>query len=133
MVAKRKGTDVVPVQDAAARALAIIGGPRTATPKHCMAHGCPLSGTFNIVIYDEGKSTSWQCFIHSDLPMSQWQQATAAINRNIVKLRTINDEYAFRSAMRDAVSGREVSEKYWQTDGVTRNAYLDSIRSARKT
>lgn len=131
-MAKVKNTLPVPVEDAAARALAIIGGPRIATPRNCMAHGCPLSGTFNPVIYDEGKSRSWQCFIHSELAMSQWQEATATINRNIAKLRTIKDDYAFRSAMRDAVAGKEVSEKYWQADGVTRNAYLDDIRAARK-
>ena len=132
-MARIKNTLPVPVEDAAARALAIIGGPRTAIAKSCMAHGCPLSGTFNPVIYDEGKSKSWQCFIHSDLAMSQWQEATATINRNIAKLRTINDEYAFRSAMRDAVTGREVSPKYRDADGVTRNDHLDSIRAARKT
>ena len=131
-MAREKPSSPEKAGDIAARALARISGPRIAPPQPCMANGCPLTGTFNPITYDEGKSRSWQCFIHSDLPMSSWPEATTAIRRHLEELRSIPNDGAFRNAMRDAIAGKEVSRKYWEDDGVCRNAYAESIRAARK-
>ena len=55
--------------------------PQRIKARQCVAHGCPLAGTFSPIIY--GESNNWQCFIHSELPMHDWQSATHAIRQHM--------------------------------------------------
>ena len=76
--------------------------PRVAPGHPCIAYGCPLYGTWNPIIY--GDKHPWYCFIHGELPASDWQRATAAINRVRDELRPIPDDKEYRRQMRKYVN-----------------------------
>lgn len=79
--------------------------PRVAPPHPCIAHGCPLSGTWANKIYETPENPAPRyCFIHRELPANEWQRATAEINRVRDQLRPIPDDIEYRREMRKHVS-----------------------------